>query len=117
MSSSEVIRAVCGFADSAEAWNEFHQQLLDNEAVRLPDVGWAYLEEDTHGDQDSYGYSYGDTHFVFRVATRIGANDTESEYFRKWGEYDSYESEPTYDGRLEVVKAVTKSVSNWEAVR
>lgn len=106
---NEVVQGICGFADHPEAWGEFRRRLLESESVILPGIGWAYMMEDTVGEPDSYGDYYGDVHFVFRVSD-CGID----QHFRKWGEYDSYDSEPTYEGRLEEVQPVTKHVSAWE---
>lgn len=109
--TTEVIRLVAGFSDHAEAWDEFHSELLNNEAVELGPGGFAYIVEDIKPERDSYGYlADGPASFVFRLSNRGDA-----QHFRKSGYSDSYD-DTTFNGDLEEVQPKAVSVSAWERI-
>lgn len=109
--TADVVRLVAGFADTAAAWDAFHTELLNNEAVELGPGLFALLVEDLRPEEDSFGYrADGPASFVFRLSNR-----GEAQHFRKSGYSDSYD-DTTFDGNLEEVQPKAVSVSAWERI-
>jgi hypothetical protein len=109
LTATQVDDLVASKFDSRQPWRLFHDELVNQEAVRLGPYGYAYLVEDLRPQADSYGYvDEGDASFVFRIE-----GGGEVAHFRKEGYLDSYEG-LVFRGDLYEVSAKTVTVSRWE---
>lgn len=69
---------------SRDAWGALYLDLLNKEAVKIPDIGWAHYAD---ADVESDYYTEGDIWFIFKVHEKNGTE----RFFRKAGFYSSYD--------------------------
>lgn len=92
-----------------DAWCMLYKALLNNEALPLPGLGYAYLAD---ADVDGKDYwTEGEIWFVFKVT----AADQPVRYFRRVGYHSSYEGRH-FDGPTTEVAGTPVIKTNWSNV-